>query len=443
LAGCAAASLVASVLLTHAKPVWAFYCLPTRAFELLAGCMLAISPKCSRIPNHSILAQAPAGLGLLLVVASFFFVKEGNDFPGYKALLPVIGAFCILRPAGAACNLSEKILSLVPLVFIGRMSYSLYLWHWPIFSFIDYKMVLASEYTRLVWKIGMSLSIAIASFLLIENPSRVFLNLPRNRGIAFAFLGCALILCVPGGVIVRRANYINADLRGVLQGGRAFNESGRKGALILMGDSNGSMYGKVTKEIARELDYKLNVITVNGEDPLPRTGGRKQDLWLYSLTLVKRERPDIVLLACNWTDWLGKDKSSLPRAINELKQYTRSIILFTQPPVLPEQASRKHLREGLRPPYSENPKKHLIRLQENAFVRSLQSSRVKVLDIESHFLTKNGYVIYLDSEGRQLYHDATHLSGYGAQLIKHDLKNVIASRSILSSMDSGYRSSQQ
>jgi peptidoglycan/LPS O-acetylase OafA/YrhL len=144
-------SLLACVALTHTKPDWAFYLLPTRAWELLAGSILANVANTANTQTQA-RRQLWASLqlaGLAIVAISLFAINESSTFPGYLAMLPVLGTACVLGPYKLPNGLAEKLLSWRPMVFIGRMSYSLYLWHWPIFSLVDYKFYLASSSFRL------------------------------------------------------------------------------------------------------------------------------------------------------------------------------------------------------------------------------------------------------------------------------------------------------
>jgi hypothetical protein len=137
---------------------------------------------------------------------------------------------------------------------------------------------------------------------------------------------------VPLGIAVRRANYFNADPGAVAGGGLSFNASALAASLVLMGDSNGSMYGRMARDIARERDLRLRIISVADGDPLP--GG---PLWRDSLAVVERERPDAVLLVCEWLQKLDERGDRLPEAVRELRRYARLVVLITEPPQLRRQ----------------------------------------------------------------------------------------------------------
>jgi peptidoglycan/LPS O-acetylase OafA/YrhL len=91
-------SFVASVVVTYWKPVWAFYLLPTRAWELLAGCLLAVISDHAKPAPEARWPNPLSVFSLGLIIASFLLVHEGNHFPGYWALLPVVGAVGLLMP---------------------------------------------------------------------------------------------------------------------------------------------------------------------------------------------------------------------------------------------------------------------------------------------------------------------------------------------------------
>jgi peptidoglycan/LPS O-acetylase OafA/YrhL len=416
-------SFLASVAMTHLKPVWAFYLLPTRAWELLAGCLLAVITDHARPAPEARWPRLLSVFSLVLIALSFLLVHEGNDFPGQWALLPVVGAVGVLMPHA---GVSEKWLAWAPLVVVGRISYSLYLWHWPVFSLVDYKMYLASEPDRLALKVGLSFLAAFLSFWLIENPARVFLNRRKNMPFAYASMVCAITLCVPLGIAVRKANYVSAESSDVIKGGLVFDSKAKKNSVILMGDSNGSMYGKVSKEICVDLGYKLSVISVAAGDPLPSPDVSSGRLWLDSLAVVRREKPDCLILACSWEAKLKDDKERLALAVETLKPLVGHLVILNQPPILPENANRASIRLGARPPFYENAEIRRRRIESNNYLKRFNSGNCSVVDIASHFQTTNGEVLFLDGQGRQLYHDRGHLSGFGADLIRSDLRQAIS-----------------
>ena len=422
-----AGSFIGCVWLTQWRPAWAFYLLPTRAFELLAGCILAVL---AGNPTAVPAARRPQWLsaaGLGLIALSFLVVHEGPGFPGCWPLLAVLGAVAVLAPPGGAGGFGEKLLAATPLVWVGRMSYSLYLWHWPVFSLVDYQMCLASEPARLAMKIGLSLFAAGLSYLLVEHPARVFLNRPPNRALAYLFALGMVALCVPLGVAVRKVNYVNASFRDVAHGGLVFDAKNQAGSVMLLGDSNGSMYGKTLKEICSELGCKLTVLSVYSGTPLPsHTISSNDKLWSDALAVVRKERPGCLILGYRWELVLGVvGKNCVALAVEDLKPLVGHLVILNQPPLLPPNASRVSIREGARPPFFENPQTQAIRLDANDYLKRFNGGNVSVVDVASHFQSTNGEILFFDGQGRQMYHDATHLSAYGADLVRPELKQAV------------------
>jgi peptidoglycan/LPS O-acetylase OafA/YrhL len=418
------ASFCASALLTPFNPVWAFYLLPTRAWELCAGAFIAALPYRTEATQEASAARWLPAAGLLLIAASFALIHEGPAFPGLIAAFPVIGAAAIIWP-GANRDWTHKLLASSAMVTIGRMSYSLYLWHWPTFCMVDYELYSAPAQVRLTLKIGISLLLTIITFYLIENPARAALNAPSNRKLAYAFFAATLALCIPLGMAVRNANYINAELGDVRRGGLVF--PGRPGApsIVLMGDSNGSMYGKLLKDICAELGYNLRVISVAAGDPFPSSSHANQ-LWTDSAARVREAKPDYLVIAAAWAEKLRKDRTRLAAALDELKTHAKHIVLLNQPPILPSDASRAAIRNGARPPFLEVPAWREERRNANELLLTYKSPGVTVLDIAGYFESGNGEVLYLDEQGHQLYHDAGHLSGYGANRVRSALQNALS-----------------
>ena len=127
-------SLWYSVYYTHANPAGAYFVTTTRIWELGLGGLVALLPAqlSARVGRLGVLGWA----GLGLVIASAFVLSGTNAFPGYLALLPAGGAALLILGGSAAGRFGpHRLMSVGPLVFIGGISYSLYLWHWPLIVF--------------------------------------------------------------------------------------------------------------------------------------------------------------------------------------------------------------------------------------------------------------------------------------------------------------------
>jgi peptidoglycan/LPS O-acetylase OafA/YrhL len=127
-----AASLILGVVATQVTPPWAFFSLPTRAWELGAGAVVALAtPAIARLPAGVRLAAALAGFAGIAV--SLVLYSPSIAFPGIAASLPVLAtAVVIAGGCGGSPAWLDRVLGVAPVQFTGRISYSLYLVHWPL-----------------------------------------------------------------------------------------------------------------------------------------------------------------------------------------------------------------------------------------------------------------------------------------------------------------------
>lgn len=428
LATAAVVSLAACIVATKTAPVAAFYLLPTRAWEFLAGCILAVrdDDTFSRPEGVSIFRPVLATFGLFAIGASFIAFKEDAGFPGYQAALPVLGTLCVIGARTGREGLAGQILSSPPIVLLGKMSYSLYLLHWPIFSLVDYRLYLSSTTIRIALKICLTTAATLLTFYLVEKPSRQFLNLPQNRRISFTFLALAALCLVPVGTFLRKTYYVNSEYARVLRGGITINERGKTGSIVLVGDSQGSMYGRMFSEVARFHDYRLTVLSVAGSDPLPPTKTARDSLWDAANRIVKVEQPNILIIACDWAGKLRADRTRLNVALDSVRPYVGHIILLSQPPLLPQGATRAGIRESGYRPFFEDPDERDERRDMAAFLNTLADEKVAVVDVEQYFVSqKTGEVLFLDNQGRELFQDSGHLSGVGATRVREGLEPIL------------------
>ncbi len=164
------ASFVQSVTVTPQFPALAFYFLPMRAWELLTGALLAVGKQ--NLPANKVVREISGWLGLGLMLYAIFCFNRHTRVPGLAALIPCSGAAFFILSSTGDFSLVGWMFSFRPLVFIGLISYSLYLWHWPLLVFARY---LATGELSLSYRLGLlaaSLGLAILSWKFIEIPIR-------------------------------------------------------------------------------------------------------------------------------------------------------------------------------------------------------------------------------------------------------------------------------
>ena len=190
-------SLAACIAASHTHPTAAFYLLPFRAFELLLGCLVAFSAGMKKFACTRPVADVTAVAGIALMIGTMLLIDDFMRYPGALTLLPCIGAAAVILAGERTSNsVGLCLLSYSPLVFIGKLSYSLYLVHWPIVVFGN---LLGADLKSAAFLTGAAVgSIAIAWLIYewVEKPTRavvVVLGTPRSL---IGFATCATILFV-------------------------------------------------------------------------------------------------------------------------------------------------------------------------------------------------------------------------------------------------------
>lgn len=187
--GMAALSFALSLFYTPAKPDFAFYILPTRIWELVAGGLVFLYA-----PQGG--SHAGKGLelaGLLLVFLSVFLFNELTPWPGYAAALPVLGAALVLW-GGEAFLLRSR-----PVQWLGSASYSIYLWHWPVTVALGWFVPGSPGWTML--GIGLSLVLGGLSWRFIEKPCRRRLAaFDTRKTLAVGMAAMLLVVSIGSGI---------------------------------------------------------------------------------------------------------------------------------------------------------------------------------------------------------------------------------------------------
>jgi len=160
-----------NISLVNTYPNFTFYMLPTRAWELGIGALIHFLPPLRH--KQANLASALSFTGFVAIFYSLFSISENDAYPGYLAAIPTLATAAIIYSLHHHNNLLKKLLVNKNLVFIGQISYSSYLWHWPIIVF--YRIYInerAFNFTEIVALILISLLTGFLSWKYVENHFR-------------------------------------------------------------------------------------------------------------------------------------------------------------------------------------------------------------------------------------------------------------------------------
>ncbi len=310
---------------TAVNPVLAFFEMPARIWEFSAGAVLAYIPV-RWLAGRQRLFSWMGGIGLAALLASAELMRD-SMFPGYLAAVPVIGTlFVLLAGAGAPQSPVTRLLSTRPAQVVGRLSYSLYLWHWPVLVIGRQLIPSNSIAIRLGW-IGVSALIAAGTYVLIENPIRFQPFLMARSGLTIGIAALGTILCM--GALgtwrailhrsqeFRKYDRIARDLPAVYRKGcdpdRAdarpqvcfFGETAHpQSTVVLYGDSHAAQWFPAVVAIADAQHWRLATILKPGctplrlkEEPTP-TMEQVCDQWRRAaMEDIEKLHPDLVLLS--------------------------------------------------------------------------------------------------------------------------------------------------
>lgn len=179
-------------------PSATFYSIASRAWELLIGALLACltlrqAPLYMAVANNAARRNTLSLAGLALIVAACLLIKGGKGFPGWWALLPTLGA-AFLIAAGPHAWVNRFILSNRALVWVGLISYPLYLWHWPLLSFAQIVESGVPALEIRVVAVAAAVLLAWLTYGLVEQPIR-----RQRRHGAMAAIVLALLVAAVGG----------------------------------------------------------------------------------------------------------------------------------------------------------------------------------------------------------------------------------------------------
>ncbi len=239
------ASLVYSDVMSFHDASLSFYFPTTRFWELMVGSMLAFADVRYGRNQTGLLNTVLPLVGIVLILHSIFFFSEETRHPSFYTLVPVVGVALIIYFANSH-DLLGKALASKPFVAIGLISYSLYLWHFPIFAFGRISDANPSGLDKLGW-IALTFAFSVLSFFLIERPFRNRQRLQARYAIT-AIVGVSLALITvnayavaKGGFPDRLPEIFRTDknkTKASLASVRTFPKSGEFKDVIVVGDSH-------------------------------------------------------------------------------------------------------------------------------------------------------------------------------------------------------------
>lgn len=417
-------SFAASVLVTARDPATAFFLLPSRAWEMLAGGIVFLlagqwGPSRPRITEV-------IGFGLVLLS---IFTANAQTWPGYQAMLPVVGTCLVLMAARSRSWWTTP----APMQQIGCWSYSIYLWHWPLAVALSY-LELQNSPAAVIGAVFASVALGALSYRWVEEPGRAWLGRAAWAPALTGLAGASLLVALPAGA-VRLADGVSGRMPAEVE--RAANEARnvnqrRAQCHVLTGkDFRPCVYGGPNLRAVLVGDSHASTVATAVQAALPQsTDGVLVMSYTSCPTLLgaRHVRPD--LYCAEFNDWALAQIDALPHA-DYLHEYAdrllrsactlareRRVYLLRPIPEMtvdvPRVAARKLLL-GKQPEVSisldEYQRRHAFILAAQDRAVAVCGSRVQVLDTVTS-LCSQGTCSGMDG-GRPRYYDDNHLSEFG------------------------------
>jgi len=457
-------SFILSIIITRTDQPQSFYLLHTRAWELLAGSLLALSA--NRIRLNSVAAELVSAVGMLLVITPMFLLNASSLFPGLNALPPVAGAVLFIAGTRSHQTIFGRLASLRPIVFIGLISYSLYLWHWPLFAFARHIFIEPDQPVIKLVLLLLSIVLATLSWKYVETPfRRNTLLKTQTDTIKFGIittLATLLIISVPvfGKGFPQRFKNLSVFLADMENHGKSYRSKSGKGVLIgdtqksgtdfvLWGDSHGMAIAETVDRLAAEHGLKGRAFLNHGSIPvinLDRCDGarniREYNRKVYD-NIIESGTSNLILVA-RWTSYLDNTfvrddkilKPNLQNAKNSLQRQLPPMIksfnekgihvyIVKQVPESNEKepAKRFFIRARFPALNPETNDRYSITLKEheekeapfNDIVSILPGNELlSLIDPSAAFFNNAEHRLEMYAE-RSYYRDENHLTEYGVE----------------------------
>jgi len=316
-------SFMFSLYLTQAAPIWAFYSLPTRAWELGVGALLLF------IPDQYLRNRYFPWVGAIALAIGTFSFNESTAFPGINALLPVIGTAILIATIPIWPRFFNDLSNNRLMQWLGAISYPLYLWHWP-------ALVLPSSVLGRPLRIRETVLCVLLTILLAHYTSKLIEQPLRHRQFSakkiygfFAITtatsllaGVAIASTASSTINVRGTNY-SFDLKEIVErpavyddgchvnygetesGDCTYGDIGSPKKVVLYGDSHAAQWFPALEQLARKNGFELISLTKSAcssvDSPRANQGAYKNsecEKWREnSIERIQKIKPDAVILS--------------------------------------------------------------------------------------------------------------------------------------------------
>ncbi len=454
-----AASFVLAVCLTKTYPRISFWVLPTRAWELLLGSLLAAYPQLGSSASHRVREVVGWG-GLAAIFVSIGVYDEQVPFPGVATLLPTLGTVAFIW-ANRALTSTGRVLSWSPIVFIGKVSYSFYLIHWPVIAYADYWFRDEMPWTIRLCLMDAAFLLAVLSYYVVETPFRKGQILSLRRPLFVSALGFTILLMAVGFLVHQNGGvrsrfdaqtlaYIPPERQSVgvasqssiqaVENGQLFKfgASASDATCLVWGDSHAMVLIPVLGDLCLENCMHGTAAMYANTPPLLGFIGQNRlglgaDAPRFNSAVLKialEPRVRVVVLSAFWSQYAQHPDFGpcLENTVQQLTEAGKTVVLVRDVPTQPGHVPRLLVRaqafgesvQTVGVPVAAHREKNR---EADQWLEQLAGPNVIVVD-PTPFLTDETGLCRAELNGVTLYQDTDHVSAVGARRLKPMLDSV-------------------
>lgn len=477
--------LLGQFLYSH-YPSFVYYMLPTRGGELLVGAIAAYFVK--KRPNIDISDMAAlllSAVGLVFITVPLFLLSEYDVFPGFNAIPPTTGTALLILSGHYKNSWLKRLLTVQPLVFTGLISYSAYLWHWPVLAFTHYSGIKIGVWEGII-AFSVTIALSVISYYFIERPTRQYEG-GAVKVIAYQYampaslvlIACVLIFKTDGYFMHNNSEQYKLAANKVMPAyeyayvcqkseitiddinnqncivGKNSGVDKKKPSVLLWGDSNAAHYIGIIGKFGEKAGFSFMNLEHSSCPPLLSEPTefilpRRLENCTKSLQRIKQvvNSYKVIIISSAWTDYQTKSDKFLRdfyKTVERLRDNGKLIILLGNIPHI-DGYDRKCNEKAIGIPFIdckyENSvlSKDISRINDQLRYFAKKTNGVEYYDIVNHVCREELCSAY-NSNGEPLYYDATHISmpaswSLGKKIL--DMNGVPFPFTLISSIESGH-----
>ncbi|MGB3290142.1 MAG: acyltransferase family protein [Burkholderiaceae bacterium] len=405
-----------------------YYALYARIPEFLIGSWLALRQKNNSNDDRSY-QNAGFILGFTLIVISLTTLNSKTAYPGLLALLPVVGTALLIATPRSSFN---KVLTGRFIVWLGFLSYSLYLWHWPVLASIRYYTAQTNlSFSATIFFIILTFSTACISYYFVENPMRHLQRKGYRRfGIVLASTVVVLVGIHKAASAARNlqdfsplpvvyTRYANPEIicHGKDNGQCVKGDLDSTHEVLVIGDSHAAMLNNLFDFVGKNHHFRARILTASNCVPIPNFNISKLQSYArepcsQQIARVQRyvERAHTIIVAGSWSYQI-QDPNFLDEFADFLRNQTgKRVYVLSQVPLLHGNPMRAHRLALLKLPYevSIDP---VYALANSAIADVARRHRASFISGDEIDLFKNAPFY----GGKLIYFDQSHLNEIGVE----------------------------